>query len=192
MGAMWPARWLALDGNELRRPVDRVRVWATAGAVLLFLGGAPLVARPVMTAVHDSAARTAQAQARHRHPVGAVLPHGARPTVAMDGIIPDRVAARWPGPDGRWHRGHVEMSARVPAGGVARIWVDDRARPVARPLTTSQIRGRTALGGAGAALAVALVVGLAALVLRWRLNRRAYAGWELEWAVMEPRWTRRR
>lgn len=191
MGAMWPARRLALDGNELRRPVDRVRVWATVGAVLLFLGGAPLVARPVMTVMHDSSVRTAQTQARQRHPVGAVLPHGAAPSVAMEGIIPDRVMARWPGPDGRWHRGFVEMSVRVPAGGTARIWVDDRGRPVAKPLTASQIRGRTALGAAGAGFGLALVVGLAALVLRWRLDRRAYAGWELEWAVMEPRWTRR-
>lgn len=185
------ARRLGLDGNELRRPVDRVRAWVTVGAVLLFLGCVPLVTRPVMTAVHDSAVRTARAQARHRHPVGAVVPHGARPAVAMDGIIPDRVAARWPGPDGRWHHGYIEMSMRVPAGGVARIWVDDRARPVAGPLSASQIRGRTGLGAAGAGAGLALVVGLAVLVLRRRLDRRAYAEWELEWSVMEPRWTRR-
>jgi len=192
MGVRRGARRLALGRNPLRRRVDRLRVWGTVAAVLLFVVGAPLAARPAMGAVRAAAVRTAQAQEQQRHPVSAILPRGARPSVSVEGIMPDRVAARWPGPDGRWHRGVVRMEVRVRPGGLARIWVDDRGTPVARPLTASQIDGRTALGGVAAGVGVALVLGPALLVLRWRLDRRAYAEWELEWAEMEPRWTRRK
>ena len=43
---------------------------------------------------------------------------------------------------------------------------------------------------APAALAV-LLLGLAWLV-RWLMNRRRLAGWEADWALTGPRWTRRR
>lgn len=186
-------RWLGGDGNELRRGVDRARAWGTAVAVVGVLVGAPLVAPSVMGVVHDSALRTARVQAEQRHRVVATFPRGAAPVASLTdlGDVPVRVPAWWYGPDLRVRRGYVQMATYVRVGGTARIWVDDRGRPAPRPLSASQVRGQTVMGGVGAGLGVLVLVGFPALVFRRWLDRRAYALWRDEWAVMEPRWTRR-
>jgi len=194
MHGTWAARLLGLDGNELRRRVDRARVWGTVAAVLVVLIGAPILARPVMGMVHDSAARTAYAQAQHRHRVVAVLPQGASPSasMAMMGNPTVRVPARWRAPDGSLRRGTVPMADDVRPGGTAPVWVDDRGDPATKPLTASQVRGQTVMGGIGAGFGLLTLVGFPLLVFRRRLDHRAYERWEIEWAIMEPRWTRRK
>lgn len=193
MGGTWLARRLGTHGNELRRGLDRVRAWGTVAAVVVVGGGVPLVAPPVMDLVHDSAVRTAQVQAQHRHRVIATFPEGAAPSASLTsmGDVPVRVPVRWSMPNGELRRAHVQMARSVRPGGTAALWVDDLGRPAPKPLSASQVRGQTVMGGVGAGLGLLIVVGFSTLVFRRRLDQRAYGMWAAEWAVMEPKWTRR-
>lgn len=185
-------RRLALDRNPLRRWPDRVRTWVTIGAGLLVLVVAPLVARPVMDMAHRAAVANARVQALHRHQVTAVLLRSAAPArLVAEGPSSTLVPARWTGPDGRPHRDQINVTTRIPAGSPLRIWVDDRGEQVTAPLTASQVQGQTVEAGIGAGLATVVVFGVPAWLIRRVLDRRGYAHWELEWAVLAPQWTKR-
>jgi len=47
------------------------------------------------------------------------------------------------------------------------------------------------LTATGAWLAIGLLLAMCWLTLRWRLNRRRFAGWDHDWNRVEPQWSGR-
>src|SRR6185503_606504 len=99
--------------------------------------------------------------------------------------------ARWTAPDGHQRTGDVVTDTAADAGTVIVIWTDVHGDIV------DTTHGRTPAGAAvGAGLAVTLGVGAVytslLLVIRRTLHRRRMASWQLEWTVVEPRWSGRR
>jgi hypothetical protein len=192
------ARAVGLDRNPLRRTVDRLDTWVTLGLTAIVLLVGPLIAWTVGTTVYHSrlhAVRVAQAQ---RFQVPAVLEEGAVTYAAASeyATVPRQthVRARWFGPDGRVHRGDidVETDAAGPPGTVVTTWTDAVGNPVAAPPAA----GDAATDGvAGGVLVLMVLCGLAISVRVWTrhaLDRRRLASWDLQWRSVEPRWSGRR
>jgi len=186
------ARRLAVDRNPLWTWAERFRTWVTIAAAVLVVLAAPLAARAAMDLARPVAVHDAQARAAQVHRVSAVLLDDAVPvTYTVGETGPARVPARWTGPDGRVHRQTIDVTRRMAAGQRMAIWVDGQGRPSPAPLTPSQIDGRVAAMGAVAGFGTLVVIGLPAWLFRRWVDRRESARWELQWAVLAPRWNRK-
>jgi hypothetical protein len=188
------ARRLGLDRNPLRRRTDRVEAWlrlALACAVVLC---GPVLIGWAGTAAYRSVLAATDRERARLYQVDAVLLQDAVGLAYVRGEeagwpVPTR--ARWTAPDGRQRTGELVTETAAPAGSEIVIWTDLHGDIV------DTTHGRTP---AGAAVGAGLAVGLAIagvyssllLVIRRSLNRRRMASWQLEWTVVEPRWSGRR
>jgi hypothetical protein len=174
------------------RVADRVEdavAWLLASLALLVV----VIAYGVGTAGHADVLERARTEASQRFAVRAVLlePSGVMP--AADGIpvIPQEVRARWTSAGGAAVTGTISVTVRGPAGAEVPLWVD-RAGQVVKPPQTAA--GAVITGwarGVGTAL-----FGWCALLLVWWAVRRSVAarnaaGWDRDWARVEPAWSGR-
>ncbi|CAL9393102.1 hypothetical protein SUDANB145_01307 [Streptomyces sp. enrichment culture] len=171
---MW-RRWR----NPLRRRTDRLRT--RLGLVLLLV--VPAALPPAMTWAADRAHRhfsaTAEHQERVRHRTTAVLVDAApRSPVPR----PVRAEVRYVGSDGGTRTARTAVEPGLPARSTVPVWVTADGRLTEPPMSTDEIRSRTAGWALVAALAVAgtgaAVYGVGVLLLQ----RRNLAAWETEWA----------
>jgi hypothetical protein len=194
LGTSWLARLLRgrrLDRNPLRRGSDRAETVVLGALLAAFLAAAPFAAHAAGSWAHASAVRDAQAQRASLHQVTATL-LGAAPVLSGYGLASDfAVEARWRAPDGRVRTGELLVTATAAAGHSTRIWVD-RAGRLTGPLSRDQVTGRVqlAVGVAVGGLAVLLIV--AAWLVREGIDRRRMAAWDADWLANGPRWSPRR
>jgi hypothetical protein len=189
------ARALGLDGNPLRRGVDRVEAAITLGLAAIFAATAPLLAvQAGQWARH--AGRDEQHAQRAWHQISAVTLQSAPLPPAAELYALEwndaAVLASWAAPDGAARTGEILTTGGTRAGQPVRVWVNASGGLTGPPLSANQLSMRV---GAAAALAPA---GLAMALLgvgwlaRWVLNQRRLAAWESDWALFEPQWTRHR
>jgi hypothetical protein len=189
------ARRLWMSNNRLRRRTDRVEAWIIGGLIVAFLAGAPLSVIVAGRLAQQGVQREQRIQ-QSWHQVAATALQTAPPQPQFEFGMPwdpaVLVLAQWIGPDGRDRIGQVPVRAGTWAGRTVRVWVDHLGRPTGPPLPAAVLAERvtSAKALAPAVLAV-LLLGLAGLV-RWVMDRRRLAGWEADWALTGPRWTRRR
>jgi hypothetical protein len=186
-------RWIGVDRNPLRRPIDRFE-----SALRLLLVLAFVICGPLLAPATAHLSQIAGLQEVHRESswrqVDAVLLQPAPSHMSGYGSMATFwVAGRWRAPSGAAKEGMVPARTGVPAGTKVRIWVDWAGRVTGRqPMSVGMVQARSVLVGVGS------VAGLAGalLVLGWlikvMLNRRRMAYWGIEWACFGPRWTTRR
>ena len=182
--------------GPLKRRLDRVEFMLRVALAGLLLAAVPLG----LVAGGAAAARgraIAAEQLAVRHQVTAHLVMDAdsprQAPAGPDGSLQlQQSLAVWTDPDGTLRQAVVPAPAGSHAGSSIRLWTDSAGRPVAAPLSTTDIRTRTVAVGVTTALGIGLVgyVGYLLLV-RCALNSRRMRRWERDWAIIEPRWTRR-
>jgi hypothetical protein len=181
-------RRLGLDGNPMRRRVDRVQAWAGLVALAVLVVAGPVLAWTAGSRAYAGAAAWAPAfPARAVLDRDAPIPAAAYPMVVLPEVI---APATWTAPDGTVHSGLIQVAAGTPAGTAVRVWTDARGDPVAAPDRARAATDAT-VAGAGAATGTALLLAAAWLVLRRTLDRRRLAAWRDGWAEVEPRWSGR-
>jgi hypothetical protein len=183
-------RRLGLDGNPLRRRVDKIAACLAALLLAAFLIGAPMLSMAVARWAGHAAAAGQQA-ARSWRQVPAVLLQGA-PLPAIGWMFgASWVTARWTAPDGHKRTGSIPISTSLAAGRTVPLWVDTEGAPTGPPPPYNPPVASEALAAVLATAALAAVLSSLAGVGRWMLNRRRLADWEAAWAAVGPQWTRR-
>ena len=143
-------RRLGLDGNPLRRRIDKIAACLAALLMAVFLTGAPMLSVAAARWAGHAAA-TPQRAARSWRQVPAVLLRGA-PLPALGWAFGSSwVPARWTAPDGQERAGRIPVSSRLAAGRTVRLWVDTAGSPTGPPP-----RSRSLV--AGEALVAVLVI----------------------------------
>ena len=182
------ARRLGLDGNPLRRRIDKIAACLAALLMAVFLTGAPMLSVAAARWTGHAAA-TAQRAARSWHRVPAVLLRGA-PLPALGWAFGSSwVPARWTAPDGQERAGRIPVSSRLAAGRTVRLWVDTAGSPTGPPPSHGAAVASEALAAAFASVALGAVLWWLAGAGRWVLDRRRLAAWEAAWAAIGPQWT---
>jgi len=182
------ARRLGLDGNPLRRRIDRIAACLAALLMAVFLIGAPMLSMAAVRWVGHAAA-AGQRAARSWRQVPAVLPRGA-PLLAVGEVFSTSwVPARWTAPDGQERAGRIPVSSRLAAGRTVRLWVDTAGSPTGLPPSHGAAVASEALAAAFASVALGAVLWWLAGAGRWVLDRRRLAAWEAAWAAIGPQWT---
>jgi nitrate reductase gamma subunit len=181
-----------LDRNPLRRASDRAETLVLTLLVLAFLVGAPLAALASGAWAHALAERTELAQAVSRRQVTAVvLTVPAAPSVgSWDPASP--VQARWTALDGTVVTSDLPVPAGTSAGATVRVWTTRDGQLTSHPMSDRQVTYLTALGEAAGAAALAIVLSLSGILVRWSLDKRTrMAAWADDWQATSPRWTTR-
>lgn len=184
-----------LRRSPLRRRSDVVEAWTVLVVAVLLLVGAPLLGAATAWWGHGRAQAVAAEQRAQRHRVPASVvgtTPDALPSVQAGGQHSFRATVRWSTPDGT----AKSTTARVPAntrhGDTVDIWLDARGRSAPAPADDAAIRQRGITIGALTTLGAALAVLLAHRAVRRAALRHRLAEWDRDWALTEPRWTRRR
>ena len=181
-------RRLRDDHNPLRRRSDRIETWLLPAVITAFLVLGPLVAGTAIWQAHAANAADATAQ-RALHPVPAVLLAAAPGPEHRPGSgWLAWTSARWTA-DGRAHTGLIPVGAGTAASSRVLVWLDRAGQVRLPPLTPGMARDRVLVAASLALTALACALTLAALIGRWRLNRRRLADWTTAWLAVEPRWT---
>ncbi len=181
-----------MDGNPLRRPLDRTE---RALFVLLALGF--LVAAPVVAPMAGRFARTAglaevRSQQSWREVDAVLLRHAPRQFYGYNSELTIWVPGRWRAPSGVTRSGLVPTQPGMPAGADVRIWVSRAGQPTGRrPMTAGLVGVRVAAVESLAVTFLAVVALLLAWLVRWMTDRRRMTCWGIEWACFGPRWSAR-
>lgn len=185
------ARGRRLDRNPLRRASDRAETVLLTLLVAVFLVGAPLVAQASAARVHATAERTALAQQASRHQVTATVEEA--PLVPPDsGNVNTAAEVRWTAANGNAETGWTSVPFGTQVGAKVLVWATQGGQLTSPPMLGSQVKDLTILAGAAGASAVAALLALCGLLVRWSLNRRRMAAWDVDWRTTAPRWTTRR
>jgi hypothetical protein len=185
------ARGCRLDRNPVRRASDRAETLVLTLLVAAFLVGAPLAALASGAGVHATAERTALAQQASRHQVTATVE--VTPMVPPDsGNVNTAAEVRWTAANGKAGTGWTSVPLGTQVGAKVRVWATQGGQLTSPPLLASQVEDLTVLGGAAGAGALAALLALCGVLVRWSLNRRRMAAWDVEWRTTGPRWTTRR
>jgi len=183
---------LGLDANPLRRRTDRVATFLAAQLLLVVLVGVPLVAIAAYGWAGRIGAAEQRAERSWREVPAVLLKSVPAPNSFASGLFGYAwVPARWAAPNGRPRFGNIAVDVGVSAGRTVPIWVNAAGRPTDPPLTQRAVQARSATVAAVAALAALCVLSLLAWAGRALLDRRRLADWELAWAIVGPKWTKR-
>lgn len=184
------ARKIGLDGNPLRRRIDKVAACLAALLVAVFLAGAPLLSLVAARwAGHAGAAE--QREARSWHQVPAVLQQAAAPPRFGRGSFgSSEVLARWTAPDGQVLAGAIPVSGAMAAGHTVLLWVNAVGSPTGPPPSHLVVLTRQVVAAVAAAVALAIMLLFLTWAGRWALDRRRLRRWEAAWAAVGPDWTR--
>ncbi|MEU8251839.1 hypothetical protein [Nonomuraea sp. NPDC048916] len=179
-----------LDGNPLRRRADRLETGGGVVAVLLVLVSlwpAVLVGRHS----YETGAREAGTSRQVEATLLEDAPAGRRTT--GDGAAPEvPVKARWTPRAGEVRTGLVQAPALTRAGTTVRVWLDGAGAPTSPPLSGTQIWIRAVMTSGLVVLVTALLCAGAFAALRWVLDRRRHAEWDVAWHRANRHWQHRR
>jgi hypothetical protein len=183
---------LGLDANPLRRRTDKIATFLAAQLLLVFLVGAPLLTIAAYGWAGRVGAAEQRAERSWREVPAVLLKSVPAPNSLASGLFGySWVPARWVAPNGQDRSGNIAVDAGMAAGRTVRIWVDAAGRPTDAPLTHRAVQARAATVAAVATLALVIVLSFLAWAGRKLLDRRRLADWELAWAIVGPKWTRR-
>jgi hypothetical protein len=182
------ARRLGLDGNPLRRRLDKIAACLAALLMAVFLIGAPMLSTAAARWVGHAVA-AGQRAARSWRQVPAVLLRGAPLPDVGGGFGTSWVRARWTAPDGHMRTGRIPVSTSLAAGSTVQLWVDAAGSPTGPPPRYAAPVASEALVAVLATAALGVVLWWLAGAGRWVLDRRRLAGWEAAWAAVGPQWT---
>lgn len=187
------AREWRLDRNPLRRTTDRAETILIAALLTLILAAAPFAGMLAAHLAEAGSLRQLRTERANFRQVRAVLLHAP---VNMLGGFPYGAAmtaeadARWTAPDGQVRSDVVAVPSTAEAGGTVLLWTD-QAGNVVTPFQATQIAARSDLASGAAITALVVMFVLAATAVRWTLNKRRLAAWEVGWQKTGPLWTRR-
>jgi hypothetical protein len=183
---------LGLDANPLRRRTDKIATFLAAQLLLVFLVGAPLLAITAYGWAGRVGAAEQRAERSWREVPAVLLKSVPAPNSLASGLFGySWVPARWVAPNGQDRSGNIAVDVGMAAGRTVRIWVDAAGRPTDAPLAHRAVQARAATVAAVATLALVIVLSFLAWAGRKLLDRRRLADWELAWAIVGPKWTRR-
>jgi len=183
---------LGLDANPLRRRTDKIATFLAAQLLLVFLVGAPLLAITAYGWAGRVGAAEQRAERSWREVPAVLLKSVPAPNSLASGLFGySWVPARWVAPNGQERSGNIAVDVGMAAGRTVRIWVDAAGRPTDAPLAHRAVQARAATVAAVATLALVIVLSFLAWAGRKLLDRRRLADWELAWAIVGPKWTRR-
>jgi hypothetical protein len=186
------ARKLGLDANPLRRRTDKIATWLMAQFLVVVLIGAPLFAIAAFTWAARAGAAEQRAERAWREVPAVLLRSVPVPDSFAGGVFGySWVPARWTAPNGKVRSGDIPVEVGLAAGRKVRLWVDAAGLPADTPLTHRAVVARAATAAAVATAALLIALSCLALTVRWLLDRRRLADWELAWAIVGPRWTKR-
>jgi hypothetical protein len=184
-------RWLGVDRNPLRRRTDKIATWLMAQFLVAVLIGAPLFGIAAFTWAGRAGAAEQRAERSWRE-VPAVLLRSVQAPDSFAGVFGySWVPARWTAPNGQVRRGDIPVEVGLAAGRKVLLWVDAAGRPTDPPLTHRAVMARAATAAAVATAVLLIALSCLALIVRWLLDRRRLADWELAWAIVGPQWTKR-
>jgi hypothetical protein len=188
-------RALGFDRNPMRRRADRIEAWITLVLTVALMVGGPFLAwRAGVAAYRDAVHTAARDKLLPRFEVDAQLQDDPAKYVISDrDATPEQgpVPARWTAPDGTAHSGAVVPPDGSHAGSTIPLAIDAHGNPFVPPVPPDPA------SSAGAA-AISVVLGMLTgftfvlVVVRRLLNRRRMAGWQMEWLLVERRWSGRR
>jgi hypothetical protein len=185
-------RWLGLDGNPLRRRTDKIATWLMAQFLVVVLIGAPLFAIAAFTWAGRAGAAEQRAERSWREVPAVLLRTVPGPDSFAGGVFGySWVPARWKAPNGQVRSGEIPVEVGLSAGRKVLLWVDAAGRPTDVPLTHRAVMARAATAAAVATVVLLIALSCLALIVRWLLERRRLANWELSWAIVGPQWTKR-
>jgi hypothetical protein len=181
---------LGLDGNPLRRHIDRISVLGTAGLLAVFLAVAPVASVAVAHTVAVAATAEQHVQRTWRE-VQAVLEQDAviSPGEYFGGYY-SWAWARWTTPAGHPMEGLIAAHLGAEAGTRTPIWIKPSGQWAGIPLSAASAHLRVVLAIIGTLIVLAAALVGAWAVVRRLLDRRRLAGWEAGWAAVGPLWTK--
>ena len=183
---------LGLDANPLRRRTDKIATLLAALLLLVFLAGAPLLAIAAYGWAGRVGAAEQRAERSWREVPAVLLKSVPAPNSFGTGLFGySWVPARWVAPNGQARSGRIPVEVGIAAGRTVPVWVDAAGRPTDAPLTDRAVQARAATVAAVATLALVVVLAVLAWAGRKLLDRRRLTDWELAWAIVGPKWTRR-
>lgn len=176
--------------NPLRRHVDRVQSAITVGLVVAFLIAAPLLSFFAVRAVGAAGARERQVQGGWTW-VQAVLNENAEAgLIGLDGEWDTSwVTAHWTMPTGAHETGYVAVALNARTGQRMTVWVTPAGQLTHPPLTRAEVGQREVMAAIGAPAGFAVLLLVAAGIVRVLANGRRMAGWTRAWDATGPRWS---
>lgn len=184
------ARFLGWDGNPLRRDVDRAERLAMTVLIGVLVVAGPVLAVSVARAADAAALHQQQAEANW-YPRTATLLQGA--DEAMSTSSDWNVAwvkAQWTPRDGKVATGLLPTALDARAGQHVQIWLTPGGRVTHPPLAETDIRDQVMFAILVTVTGWAVALALGAAAVRMVANRRRMAGWQREWDVSGPLWSR--
>lgn len=188
------ARRHGLVRSVLRRRSDRVEAAVTAvTAVLAVL----VVAVAVLVAMGSSQRQLSQAAvtAGRETPVTAVLLTDAQlPDISPSeesAAMGTTAVARWPLPNGQQRSAPLWVGADRHAGDRVAIWIDQHGNRTDPPEPPGSMIADAVASGVVLVLSGWAVLGALWWTVCRVLNRVNATSWELQWARIEPGWSRR-
>ena len=184
----------AVWGNPLARNADRVEAALVILVVGIWLLALPIVAAAGSLRWPEVSARAMEEQ-HTRVSTSAVLTANAADFLFSDQGVPISgevpAPARWVALDGSERTGTVKAAGGAKAGDTVHVWVDRLGSLAGAPMSSTGAVVLVVLTATGAWLAIGLLLAMCWLTLRWRLNRRRFAGWDHDWNRVEPQWSGR-
>jgi hypothetical protein len=184
------ARFLGWDGNPLRRSVDRAESLALTVLIGVLVIAGPVLAVSIGRVADAGALRQQRAEASW-YPARATLLQGADESMtdASDWDIA-WVEAKWTLRDGEQERGLVATPLDARAGQQVPIWLTPGGRLTHPKLSATDIRDQVTFAVLLTVTGWAVALALGAVAVRVLANRRRMAGWQREWDVSGPLWSR--
>lgn len=163
-------RYLRVDHNPLRRPVDRIHSW-----IVLTLMVAIVIIGPVMTAVvahatYDAGLRTERGFEGTHHQVDATV-LGTAPGSFRSGTG-QTSQVQWRDTSGVLRSGVTDRRDGDRPGAHRKVWVDQAGNLSGSPLDRSETVAGTVLASVATFGTLCLLVVTAHILVDWRLDRR--------------------
>lgn len=184
------ARFLGCDGNPLRRSVDRAESLALTVLIGVLVIAGPVLAVSVGRVADAAAVRQQHAEAGW-YPVTATLLQSADESMtnSSDWDIA-WVRAQWTLRGGRVETGPLATALDARAGQHLTIWLTAAGRVTHPRLSATDIRDQVMFVVLLTVTGWAVALALGAAAVRVLANRRRMAGWQREWDVSGPLWSR--
>ncbi|HET9896088.1 MAG TPA: hypothetical protein VFQ44_14265 [Streptosporangiaceae bacterium] len=181
-----------MDGNPLRRGLDRTERALWVMLVLGFLAAAPVVAPFAGHFARSAGLTEVKAQRSWREVDAVLLRRAPRQYYGYNSVMTVWVPGQWHAPSGGTRSGLVPTQSGMPAGANVPIWVNRSGQLTGkRPMTTGVVGVRVAAVESLAVTSLAVVTLLLAWLVRWIMDRRRLTYWGIEWACFGPRWSAR-